>query len=123
MAKGDVYQMADGSEVILGDVGQEIILENDRTRVWHICLEPGESQPWHFHHNPYLVIAIEAANNRITYTDGSSRDVHEYVGRTIELVPSPVHMLTNIGATRYLSRLIEFKDQGENLPGGWPGEF
>ena len=119
MAKGDIHTMPDGSEVTLGDVGQEIILENEHTRVWHISLDPGESQPWHLHHNPYLVIAIEAADNRITYTDGTFRDVHEFVGRTIEMDPSPVHMLTNVGQTRYLSRLIEFKDLGENLPEGW----
>lgn len=119
MTNGDICTLPDGSEVILGDVGQEIILENEHTRVWHISLEPGESQPWHLHHNPYLVVAIEAADNRITYLDGTFRDVHEHVGRTIEMLPSPVHMLTNVGGTRYVSRLIEFKDQGENLPGGW----
>ena len=119
MARGDIITRPDGGEVILGDVGQEVILENQHTRVWHISLEPGESQPWHLHHNPYLVIAIEAADNRITYLDGTSRDVHEFVGRTIEMLPSPVHMLTNVGSTRYVSRLIEFRDQGENLPGGW----
>lgn len=121
MARGDVFRMPDGSEVILGDVGQEVILETDLIRVWHLELEPGESQPWHLHHNPYLIIAIEAADNRITYADGTSRDVHEHVGRTIEMVPTPVHMLTNVGTTRYVNRLIEFKDRGENLPGGWNG--
>lgn len=119
MAKGDKFQMPDGSEVILGDIGHEIILENEHTRVWHISLDPGESQPWHLHHNPYLIITIESADNRISYTDGSFREVHEFVGRTIEMVPTPVHMLTNVGKTRYVSRLVEFKDQGENLPGGW----
>lgn len=123
MAKGDLHRMPDGTEIVLDDVGQEIILENETTRVWHISLEPGESQAWHLHHNPYLVVAIEAADNQITYTDGSCRDVHEHVGRTIEMVPSPVHMLTNVGKTRYVSRLIEFKDQGENLEGGWAGEL
>lgn len=119
MARGDKVRLEQGTTVILGDVGQEILLENDYTRVWEIVLGPGESQPWHLHHNPYLVIAIEAADNRITYGDGTYRDVHESVGRTISMDPSPVHMLTNIGSTRYVSRLIEFKDQGENLPGGW----
>ncbi|MEU6208086.1 cupin, partial [Micromonospora musae] len=39
--------MSDGIE--LGPVGQEIVYENDRVRVWHIRLEPGESQPLHRH--------------------------------------------------------------------------
>lgn len=119
MAKGEIVRLADGTKVTLGDVGQEILLENDFTRVWGIVLEPGESQAWHLHHNPYLVIALEEADNRITYEDGTFRDVHEGVGRTICMDPSPVHMLTNIGKTRYVSRLIEFKDKGENLPEGW----
>ena len=58
----------DGTE--LGPVGQEIVYENDRVRVWHIRLEPGERQPLHRHDHPYLVVAIEGAKNVVQTVDG-----------------------------------------------------
>lgn len=112
----EVVTRSDGSEVKLGAVGQEIVFENDEVRVWEITLEPGEEQPWHQHHNPYLVIALEAADNRIdALTGGEPRLVHEPVGGVVYREPGETHMLTNRGQTRYTSRLVELKCLGENL--------
>lgn len=109
MAAGDKYTDPDGNEVILGEIGHEIILENDEFRVWSIYLEPGESQPWHKHHHPYLVIAIQEAHNRIDPISGAEpKFVHETVGRVIFREPGEVHMLTNNGDTPYESRLVEY---------------
>lgn len=104
----------DGGEVTLGAVGQEIVFENDAVRVWEITLEPGQQQTWHRHLNPYLVIALEAADNRIDPLHGGEpRLVHEAVGGVVYREPGEVHMLTNRGTTRYRSRLIELKCLGE----------
>jgi predicted metal-dependent enzyme (double-stranded beta helix superfamily) len=106
----------DGSSVPLGPVGQEVVFENDQVRVWEITLEPGEQQPWHHHHNPYVVIALEAADNRIdALAGGEPRLVHEPVGGVVYREPGEVHMLTNHGGSRYRSRLVELKYLGENL--------
>ncbi|GAB2934979.1 hypothetical protein GCM10027280_23570 [Micromonospora polyrhachis] len=109
----------DGTEVKLGAVGQQVVFENDEVRVWEITLEPGEQQPWHHHLNPYLVIALEAADNRIdALAGGDPRLVHESVGGVVYRAPGEVHMLTNNGTTRYRSRLVELKCLGENLVAG-----
>ncbi|POX48170.1 hypothetical protein C3489_27820 [Streptomyces sp. Ru71] len=105
----------DGTTVELAAVGQEVVFENEHVRVWEISLEPGANQPWHQHLNPYLVIALEAADNRIdALTGGEPRLVHEPAGGVVYREPGEVHMLTNRGTTRYRSRLVELKYLGEN---------
>lgn len=118
MPAGEVVTAPDGQPVTLSDVGQRIVFENDQVRVWEIVLEPGAQQSWHRHDNPYIVIAIGAADNRIDPLDGGEpRLVHEEVGGVVYREPGEVHMLTNRGSTTYLSRLIELKYLGENANG------
>ncbi|WP_319463706.1 cupin [Micromonospora sp. RTP1Z1] len=93
----------------LGPVGQEIVYENDRVRVWHIRLEPGEQQPLHRHDHPYLVVAIEGAKNVVQTVDGTRIDADEPTGGVVYRDPGAVHILTNVGDTTYLARLVELK--------------
>lgn len=110
MESGEVVTGPEGEEVVLGDVGTSIVYENDHVRVWEVLLEPGEVQPWHRHHHPYLVIAIEEAHNRMDFLDSRPpRHMHETVGRVVFRNIGAPHMLTNEGTTRYRSRLIELK--------------
>lgn len=103
----------DGRQVTLGPVGQEVVFENDQVRVWEITLAPGEQQPWHQHHHPYLVIALAAADNRIdALAGGEPRLVHEPAGGVVYREPGEIHMLTNRGTTPYRSRLVELKCLG-----------
>lgn len=116
MAHGDIVIHPDGHEIILGDVGQNIVFENDRVRVWSILLGPGESQPWHRHHYPYIVIAIQEAHNRIDpIAGGEPLLVHETVGGMVFREPGEIHMLTNRGETTYESRLVELLHLGADV--------
>ncbi|SNR57091.1 hypothetical protein [Actinomadura mexicana] len=128
MSADEIAIAPDGSEVTLGKVGQRVVFENASVRVWDIVLEPGEQQTWHRHGNPYLVIALAAADNRIDPLDGGEpRLVHEPFGGVVYRLPGEVHMLTNRGNTRYHSRLVELKTAGEDAAdgsreaGGGPG--
>ena len=114
MTRNDIVTCADGTQIELSPVGQGIVFENEQVRVWEISLEPGERQPWHRHDNPYLVIAIEEADNRIDPIDGDAQFQHEPVGGVIYREAGETHMLTNNGQTHYRSRLIELKCVGEN---------
>lgn len=93
----------------LGPVGQSVIFENDLVRVWHIRLEPGESQPMHRHDLPYLVIAIEGGKNVIETAAGEKIGVDEPAGGVVFRDPGATHTLTNVGDTTYLARLTELK--------------
>ena len=97
------------TEQVLGPVGQEILLENDKVRVWHISLQPGESQPLHHHGLAYVVVAVQGAKNVIHTADGQRIDVVEETGDIVFREPGQTHMLTNDGDTVYIGRIIELK--------------
>ena len=100
-------------ELTLGPVGQAVVFENEHVRVWEITLAPGESQTWHRHDNPYLVLALEAAENRIDPVGGGeARFVKEEAGGVVFRPAGEVHMLTNEGSTTYKSRLVELLTAG-----------
>lgn len=112
MQHGDVVEGPDGPAT-LGPVGQEVVFENDEVRIWSIELAPGGEQTWHHHENPYVVVALQAADNRIDPLDGSEpRFVREEVGGVVFRAPGEIHKLTNHGSTTYVSRLVELKRSG-----------
>ncbi|NUT38082.1 MAG: hypothetical protein HOV79_33965 [Hamadaea sp.] len=95
-------------DVTLGPVGQTVVFENEHVRVWEIVLAPRESQAWHCHENPYLVLALVDAENRIDpFGGGDPRFVKEEAGGVVFRPAGEVHMLTNQGSTTYKSRLVE----------------
>lgn len=97
------------TDIQLGPVGQEIVFENDRVRVWHIRLAPGESQPLHRHDYPYLVVAVQGAKNVVQTVAGEKIDADEPTGGVVFREPGATHMLTNVGDTTYVARLVELK--------------
>lgn len=118
MGEGDVTTDPDGTEVVLHDIGQTILFDNEHLRVWEVRLEPGEVQEWHQHEHPYLIVAIEGADNRMEFLDGSdARHMVETAGRVVYREAGTVHKLINEGQTRYVNRLVELKHLG---PDGSP---
>jgi predicted metal-dependent enzyme (double-stranded beta helix superfamily) len=95
-----------------GPVGQEILLENDQVRVWHIALRPGETQPLHHHGLPYVVVAVHGTNSVIHTDTGDRIDIVENTGDVVYRQPGQTHMLTNVGDTVYIGRIIELKTSG-----------
>jgi beta-alanine degradation protein BauB len=92
-----------------GEVGQEVVLDNDRVRVWQVTLAPGETQPLHHHGLPYVVVAVQGARNVIHTAAGERIDVVEETGGVVFREPGQTHMLTNAGDTTYVGRIIEVK--------------
>lgn len=118
MTAGTTAQAPDGTEVVLGEIGTRVLLENSRVRVWEVSLAPGEAQGWHLHHNPYVVLCLATSPCHMDWLDGSpARQLSETVGGSVYRPVSPVHMLTNDGDAPYLNRLIEVLDLGEEASG------
>ncbi|GAB3817658.1 hypothetical protein [Kribbella italica] len=118
MTAGTKAQAPDGTEVVLGEIGTRVLLENPRVRVWEVALDPGEAQGWHLHHNPYVVLCLSTSPCHMDWLDGSpARQLSETVGGSVYRPVSPVHMLTNHGDTAYRNRLIEVLDLGEETSG------
>lgn len=118
MTAGSVVRGPDGTEIVLGEIGTRIVLENSRVRVWEVALDPGQSQPWHLHHNPYVVLCLSTSPCHMDWIDGRPpRYLNETVGGAVFRPVSPVHMLTNDGDRPYRNRLIELLDLGEEATG------
>jgi hypothetical protein len=118
MTAGTTVQAPDGTEVVLGEIGTRVLLENSRVRVWEVSLGPGEAQAWHLHHNPYVVLCLATSPCHMDWLDGSpARRLSETVGGSVYRPVSPVHMLTNDGDAPYLNRLVELLDLGEEASG------
>jgi len=58
----------------LGPIGDRILFENERVRVWGVNLEPGQRQPWHKHDLPYLIVPLPRAKNIIVFDDGREKE-------------------------------------------------
>lgn len=96
----------------LDDVGQDLLYEDDSVRVWGIALEPGDSQPFHFHRHPYVVISVGGDSNQVQTIFGETRDTFEPAGNVvIRDEKGPIHRLVNISDTPYRCRLIEIKTE------------
>ena len=118
MTAGQVVHSPSGQPVVLGEIGQTVLLDTPRVRVWEVALAPGDTQPWHLHHNPYLVLNLESSPCHMDWLNGDPpRQLNETPGGIVFRPPSPVHMLTNDGDRTYRNRLIELKDLGEEAVG------
>jgi hypothetical protein len=114
--KGQIVHSPDGAEIVLADIGMVELLDNPVVRIWDVSLEPGQTHPWHLHHNPYVVLSMHGSEGRMDWLDGSKpRFLNEYHGGAVYRPLSPVHRLTNIGDRFYQNRLVELKELGENL--------
>ncbi|MFB9908799.1 hypothetical protein [Allokutzneria oryzae] len=102
-----------------GQVGQRLLSETDRVRVWEIRLAPGERVPAHRHVLDYFWTAVTAGRGRQHTDDGATREVEYHQGQTKHLSFGPgeylLHDLENIGTTDLVFTTVEFKDS-RNAP-------
>ena len=94
----------------LGQIGKEILFENDHVRIWGLSLEPGEIQPWHRHDLPYIIVPLTAGDNIMRFADGRQRPTQETVGGVLWREPGIPHELENRSDWAYRNVLIELKN-------------
>ncbi len=100
--------MARGNEP-LGDPANRFLFENERVKVWHLVLDPGESSAWHVHDNDYLTIVIDPGTLRVEWEDGTTEDRQLSVGEAGYREGHGPHRVTNIGPAKYRNALVEIK--------------
>lgn len=109
-------ELASQQGLELAAVGQEVLVDNDLVRVWAIRLQPGESQAFHLHRHPYLVVSIRGDANQVETIFGDKRDTLEPSGNVVYRgEQGPVHRLTNKSDEEYECRLIELKSREWNF--------
>ena len=99
------------SDAEIGPVAQRVLFENERVRVWEIVLEPGEELNVHTHDLDYVVVTIESSQLEAREHTGELRKITPEPGASSWTSPGEgqTHSLRNVGATRYVNRLIELK--------------
>ncbi len=56
----------------LGLVANQFLFENDRLKMWHLDLQPGESSDWHVHDLDYVTVVVEPGKLLREWEDGST---------------------------------------------------
>lgn len=101
-----------------GGVGNLLVFENERCRVWHLHLPPGGLLTFHRHVLDYFWSAVTAGVARGYYEDGRVVDVVHYPGETRFFNHGRgeyfVHAIENVGDTELIFVTVEF------LPGDNP---
>ena len=102
-----------------GCVGQRLLSESERVRVWEIRLKPGERFGFHRHVLDYFWSALNAGRARAHLDDGATVE-HTYTGgetrhETHAAGHFKVHDLENIGDTELIFTTVEFLDSA-NAP-------
>ena len=106
----------------MSDIATKKLFENDKTIVWELKLEPGESTGLHSHKNDYLFHVLSGSTLETIDENGKSLGLFEArTGSTYsftidgnELVfpggrVSATHEAKNVGAEHYYEILVELK--------------
>lgn len=99
----------------LGDIGSEVVYEDDRVRVWRLRLRPGERSAVHRHDLDHLLIQV--AGDRIAVepepdTQGPFRDELEaevVPGAVVHVTAGGIETAHNRGHEDYLEVIVELK--------------
>lgn len=106
-----------------GCVGNALVSENERVRVWTIRLKPGERFGFHRHVLDYFWTSISGGRGRQHLMDGSTVEYTYEPGETRHESYGPgafkVHDLENIGDQELVFMTVEFVTSA-NKPLGIP---
>lgn len=96
------------------DVGEQLVYENKKLKVWTIHLKPNYSLPFHKHHKKYMWTALSQGKSISYYNDGSVKETIYELGdtRNFEDLSEEnyfIHNLINTGDTTLIFSTIEFK--------------
>lgn len=97
-----------------GNIGSELVFENDRVRVWHMTLAPGEKMPVHRHVLDYFWTAITPGRFLQRTYDGTTYESDYEAGLThyykVGEGEFALHNLENVGDTTMIFTAVEFKN-------------
>ena len=95
----------------LGDVGTQLLWEDQHVKTWDLILEPGQSSDWHRHTMPYVFTVTRAGRLRTEYEDGSVSVSDLALGQVVQGHHGSVHRVTNVGDALYSNSIVEVKQQ------------
>jgi len=95
-------------------VGEYLLLETEKFKVWSIHLSVGQSLPFHKHNKPYFYTIKNKGKSRSFYADGTITETQYEKNDTKyfdDLSENNffIHNLENIGNTTLIFTTVEFK--------------
>ena len=110
--------MTDTTPSELGPIGDRVLFEDNKIRVWEMVLEPNERSPVHHHAHDYVVVVVEGDHVTVEPASGSDERSGEGYG-SLAVTPGEAVLLhrgatevaINSGKLRYRDIQIELLDQ------------
>lgn len=108
------------TNVYNGQIGTDLMFENDSVRVWHMTLQPGEKMPVHRHVLTYFWTAITPGRFLQRTYDGTTYESNYEAGLThfydVGYGEFALHNLENVGDTEMIFVAVELKKESANFP-------
>lgn len=91
-------------------VQPQMVLENQRIKVEHWLLQPGESSPVHTHILDHVGVTLRGSTLRVVGTDGSAKESFDKAG-FVDFGPGngQTHSFINVGKTTFEAVSIDLK--------------
>lgn len=99
-----------------GGVGNKLVYENDRVRVWELRLDPGEETPVHKHDLDHILIQIAGDKIALAPEPDTASRYKDYMeadvlpGEVAFVRRGGVEVARNIGAEQYREIIVELKE-------------
>jgi predicted metal-dependent enzyme (double-stranded beta helix superfamily) len=100
---------------VLGDVGTELVFEDERVKVWQVRLSPGQESAVHRHDLDHLLVQISGDRIAVVPESDSDGPYRRYLeadvvpGAVVAVGKGGVETARNIGKKDYLEVVIELK--------------
>jgi quercetin dioxygenase-like cupin family protein len=86
-----------------------VVHEDERARVIHYLIRPGEQTGWHTHELDYVVVRLSRGTLTSHFADGTVRDFDYEPGTTSSYRAPVEHNAVNTGDSDIIGYEIEFK--------------
>jgi quercetin dioxygenase-like cupin family protein len=84
-----------------------MVLENDRVRVFDVRFKPGAKAVMHGHPE-HVVYILNDGKLKLAFPDGSEQEIPIKAGQAL-FMPAGPHETTNVGATEVRNLVVELK--------------
>jgi beta-alanine degradation protein BauB len=101
---------------VLGPMGDRIVFENDRVRIWELVIPPGADSNIHEHELDYILVilggdrvaAVQEPDTRSSFPEYFEADV--VPGQAVYVERGGIETARNVGREPYSEIIIELKD-------------
>lgn len=97
----------------LGDVGSNVLFEDEKVRIWDMRLKPGEASDLHHHENDYYLVMLQGDQIAGVPPKGDDADIFAVAlppGGAVAFIPKgDTEWAVNTGEETFFEILIELK--------------